>query len=62
VRFTPVRSGTVTATLTAAGKRGAAIAADVLTGAGRGLGLDRDRIYWALLTDQGGPQWLAVGP
>ena len=47
VRFTPVKSGTVTATLTAAGKRGAATAADVLTGAGRGLGLNLDHIYWA---------------
>jgi hypothetical protein len=48
VRFTPVKSGTVTATLTAAGKkRGATTAADVLTGAGRGLGLDLDHIYWA---------------
>jgi hypothetical protein len=35
------------ATLTAAGKRGAATAADVLTGAGRGLGLNVDHIYWA---------------
>ena len=48
VRFTPVTSGTVTATLTAAGKkRGAATAEDVLTGAGGGLGLDVDHIYWA---------------
>ena len=48
VRFTPVTSGTVTATLTAAGKkRGAATAEDVLTGAGGGLGLDLDHIYWA---------------
>ena len=48
VRFTPVTSGIVTATLTAAGKkRGATAAADVLTGAGRGLGLDLEHIYWA---------------
>src|SRR6185312_755975 len=48
VRFTPVTSGTVTATLAAAGKkRGTATAADVLTGAGRSLGLDLDHIYWA---------------
>src|SRR3984957_10263243 len=48
VRFTPVKSGTVTATLTAAGKKhGAATAADVLTGAGQGLGLDLDHLSWA---------------
>ena len=48
VRFTPVTSGIVTATLTAAGKkRGATPAADVLTGTGQGLGLNLDHIYWA---------------
>ena len=47
VRFTPVTSGIVTATLTAAGTKGGATAADVLTGAGPGLGLDVDHIYWA---------------
>ncbi len=48
VRFTPVTSGIVTATLTAAGKkRGAPTTADVLTGTGQGLGLDLDHIYWA---------------
>ena len=47
VRFTPVKSGTVTATLTAAGKKsGAATAADG-SRRGPGLGLDLDHIYWA---------------
>ena len=38
VRFTPASTGTVSATLTAGGKKKAATAADALTGAGNGLG------------------------
>ena len=47
VRFTPVTSGTVTATLTVAGKKHAAHAVDALTGTGKGLGQDLGSIYWA---------------
>ena len=38
VRFTPVTSATVTATLTAAGKKHSAHAVDALTGTGKALG------------------------
>jgi hypothetical protein len=47
VRFTPVTSATVTATLTVAGKKHAAHAVDALTGSGKGLGQDLGSIYWA---------------
>jgi hypothetical protein len=47
VRFTPVTSATVTATLTVAGKKHAAHAVDALTGTGKGLGQDLGSIYWA---------------
>jgi hypothetical protein len=47
VRFTPASSGTVTATLTAAGKKKAVTAADALTGSGKGLGQALGNIYWA---------------
>jgi hypothetical protein len=47
VRFTPASSGTVTATLTAAGKKKAVTATNPLTGAGTGLGQALGHIYWA---------------
>ena len=47
VRFTPVTSATVTATLTVAGKKHAAHAVNALTGTGKGLGQDLGSIYWA---------------
>ena len=51
VRFTPVTSATVTATLTVAGKKHAAHAVDALTGTGKGLGQDLGSIYWADASD-----------
>jgi Abnormal spindle-like microcephaly-assoc'd, ASPM-SPD-2-Hydin len=47
VRFTPAGSGTVTATLTAAGKKKAVTVADALAGTGKGLGEALGNIYWA---------------
>src|SRR5215468_17723 len=76
VRFTPAHGGTVTATLTAAGKNLAA--ADALTGTGKGLGSAPGHLYWAtgstineagldgssprtLVTGQEGAEGLAAG-
>ena len=47
VRFAPTSSGTVTATLTAAGKKPAATATAALTGTGASLGAVPGHLYWA---------------
>jgi hypothetical protein len=47
VRFAPAHAGTVTAILTAVGKKGAATATDALTGTGKGLGSAPGHLYWA---------------
>jgi len=47
VRFAPARGGTVTTTLRAVGKNGAAAARDALAGTGQGLGGAPGHIYWA---------------
>jgi hypothetical protein len=46
VRFAPTSLGTVTATLTAAGKKPAATATVALTGTGVGLGAVPAHLYW----------------
>jgi hypothetical protein len=46
VRFAPTSLGTVTATLTAAGKKTGATATVALTGTGVGLGAVPGHLYW----------------
>jgi len=62
VRFTPAGSGTVTATLTAAGKKKTVTVADVLTGTGNGLGQVLGNIYWPMpaMARSTRPPWTAA--